>query len=72
VVTPARLGVVTFALRGEDEALHQARAAELARQGFATVTPTHLRGRSVLRLCLINPLTTREDVVETLERLAKG
>jgi glutamate/tyrosine decarboxylase-like PLP-dependent enzyme len=72
VVTPARLGVVTFVLRGGDEALHQARSAELARQGFATATPTHLRGRSVLRLCLINPLTTHEDVVETLERLAKG
>ncbi|MDI5967626.1 aminotransferase class I/II-fold pyridoxal phosphate-dependent enzyme [Streptomyces sp. SL13] len=72
VVTPAQLGVVTFALRGADEATHEARSAALSRSGYAVVTPTKLKGRSVLRLCLINPLTTEADIIGTLDRLARG
>jgi hypothetical protein len=34
------------------------------------VTSTTLRGRSVLRLCTINPRTTESDIEETIERLA--
>ena len=71
VVTPAQLGIVTFALRGADEAVHQERAARLSRSGYATVTPTKLKGRSVLRMCIINPLTTEADIFGTLERLAR-
>jgi glutamate/tyrosine decarboxylase-like PLP-dependent enzyme len=69
LVTPAQCGIVTFALRGADAAEHQARAAALAADGRAAVTTTTLRGRSVLRLCLINPLTTCEDVDSTLRAL---
>ena len=68
VVTPAQLGIVTFARReqGHD---HQALAAGMAREGYATLTSTRLRGRSVLRLCTINPRTTTADIGATLERL---
>ena len=68
VVTPAQLGIVTFARReqGHD---HQALAASMAREGYATLTSTRLRGRSVLRLCTINPRTTTTDIETTLERL---
>ncbi len=70
VVTPAQLGVVTFALRGANASDHAARAAALAADGFAAVSSTTLAGRSVLRLCTINPRTTEDDISETLGRLA--
>ena len=71
VVTPAQLGIVTFALRGADHAQHTARADRLGREGHAAVTTTRLHGRSVLRLCTINPRTTEDDIATTLERLAR-
>jgi aromatic-L-amino-acid/L-tryptophan decarboxylase len=70
VVTPAQLGIVTFALRGADAAEHAARSEALARDGYAAVTATSLRGRSVLRICTINPRTTERDIDTTLDRLA--
>jgi aromatic-L-amino-acid decarboxylase len=70
LVTPAQLGIVTFALHGAAEPEHGRRAAALAADGYAAVTSTTLRGRSVLRLCTINPLTTESEIAETLERLA--
>jgi glutamate/tyrosine decarboxylase-like PLP-dependent enzyme len=71
VVTPAQLGIVTFALAGAEEATHREAAARLAEDGYAAVTATTLKGRSVLRLCTINPRTTEEDLRGTLERLAR-
>ena len=70
VVTAAQLGIVTFARSGWTEEDHKARVAELAASGYAVVTSTVLQGRSVLRLCTINPLTTEDDIEQTLERLA--
>ena len=70
VVTPAQLGIVTFAHRDWSDEEHSARTAELAASGYATVTSTVLRGRRALRLCTINPLTTESDIELTLRRLA--
>ena len=70
IVTPAQLGIVTFALRGADAAAHAERAKVLSDSGYAAVTSTTLQGRSVLRLCTINPLTTETDLEETIRRLA--
>jgi aromatic-L-amino-acid/L-tryptophan decarboxylase len=70
LVTPAQLGIVTFARPGATAADHAARAAALAHDGYAAVTSTVLGGRSVLRLCTINPRTTEHDIASTLERLA--
>ena len=72
IVTPAQLGIVTFALRGAGAAEHAARAKTLSDSGYAVVTSTDLKGRSVLRLCTINPLTTEDDLEETIARLARG
>jgi len=69
VVTPAQLGIVTFALRGGDYAEQRARADALAEEGFAALTTTRLHGRPALRLCTINPRTSPQDVAATLERL---
>jgi aromatic-L-amino-acid decarboxylase len=70
LVTPAQLGIVTFAGAGWSAEEHATRAAALAAGGFAAVTSTVVRGRSALRLCTINPRTTEDDVAQTLARLA--
>jgi aromatic-L-amino-acid/L-tryptophan decarboxylase len=69
LVTPAQLGVVTFVGAGLDAAEHIARATALAASGYAAVSTTELHGRTVLRLCTINPLTTEDDLAGTLDRL---
>lgn len=75
VVTPAQLGIVTFRYRrpglasaGMDD-LQRRITAALAEDGFAMLSTTVLEGRTVLRLCTINPRTTEEDVRETVRRL---
>ena len=70
VVTPAQLGVVTFARVGAADSAHVASAAAITESGYAAVSTTTLRGRAVLRLCTINPRTTEGDIEETLARLA--
>lgn len=72
IVTPATLAIVTFALRGGDAAGHEAAVKRLSAEGFATFSTTSLRGRSVLRLCTLNPLTTPDDLRGTIERIAAG
>ena len=72
VVTPAELGIVCFALRGADGAEHERRARAVSEEGFACLTTTTLGGRSVLRLCTINPLTMPEDIRGTLDRLERA
>lgn len=70
VVTPAQLGVVTWAAPGASSEQHRAAAAALTNDGYASVTTTTVRGTSVLRLCTLNPRTTEDDIRGTLSRLA--
>ncbi len=76
VVTSATLGIVTFryAPRGVAAEVADSVTAELAAaalaDGFTMVSSTSLRGRVALRICSINPRTTREDLSATIERLA--
>ena len=70
VVTPAQLAIVTFARPDWSPEDHAAAAATMAAGGYAAVTSTVLRGRSALRLCTINPLTTESEIEQTLRRLA--
>ena len=72
VVTPARLGIVTFRLAGRAgtaDARSAALVAALMADGFAVITSTQVHGRIALRLCTDNPRTTPEDVEATLNRL---
>jgi glutamate/tyrosine decarboxylase-like PLP-dependent enzyme len=69
IVTPAQLGIVTFALHGASHADHVARATAIGVDGYAALTTTLLHERSVLRLCTINPLTTEADLAGTIERI---
>ncbi|HVF59379.1 MAG TPA: aminotransferase class I/II-fold pyridoxal phosphate-dependent enzyme [Thermoanaerobaculia bacterium] len=76
VVAPASLGVVCFrwAPPGLPEAaLERANRGVsdgLLADGTAFASSTRLGGRTVLRLCTINPRTTEEDLAWTLERMA--
>ena len=79
IVTPAQLGIVTFRHRpdgidgAEADVLQRRIAAGLAADGYALLSTTELRGRTVLRLCTINPRTTDEEMrqaVRTLDRVA--
>ena len=72
LVTPAQIGVVTFAKRGCRSGEHKRMVTRLSESGFATLSTTELAGRNVLRLCTINPLTTESDLAETLKRLAES
>ena len=77
VATPASLGIVTFrhlpAGAPVDDAVldaHQRRLTQrLTDDGYALLSTTELHGRTVLRLCPINPRTTAADVDATLARL---
>ncbi|MGH8979403.1 MAG: pyridoxal phosphate-dependent decarboxylase family protein [Acidimicrobiales bacterium] len=84
VVTPAQLAIVTFERAGgrtevrsgtQKGAGHEDPAtavARVARDGVAALSSTTLRGRSVFRLCTINPRTTHADIEATIELLAGG
>jgi aromatic-L-amino-acid/L-tryptophan decarboxylase len=68
IVTPAQLGIVCFAREGGDES----RISEaMVREGYAAPSTTVLRGRTLLRLCTINPRTTFEEIEATIERMER-
>ena len=75
VVTSAQMGVVTF--RYSPQAAEPARWHWLNRElvgamvadGYAMISSTTLRGKTVLRMCTINPRTTEADIRGTFARL---
>jgi len=70
LVTPAQLGVVTFAGLGVSPEGHSRATAALTANGFAAVTCTQLHGRTVVRLCTINPRTSTTDISQTVSDIA--
>lgn len=76
VVTPAQLAIVSFRyappdlLAGRAELVNQRLVGAMLADGYAVLTSTVLRGRTVLRLCTINPRTTEAEIAETVRRLA--
>jgi glutamate/tyrosine decarboxylase-like PLP-dependent enzyme len=71
VASPAQMAVVCFRYVRGDDACHAALVEAMLEDGFALCTSTTLRGRTVLRMCTINPRTTEEDVLRTLERIGE-
>jgi glutamate/tyrosine decarboxylase-like PLP-dependent enzyme len=69
LVTPARLGIVTFRARRSDDLNARLPAVALA-DGFAYLSSHRVNGATALRLCTTNPRATRADVDHTLDRLA--
>ena len=75
VTSPPQLGILTFGYEPEGvpadalDAVNAAVSRTVFESGFAVVLTTRLAGRTVLRLCTSNPNTTREHILETIERL---
>jgi glutamate/tyrosine decarboxylase-like PLP-dependent enzyme len=76
VITPARLGVVTFRARhpgaspAQLDALNARLPAATLADGFAYLSGHRVNGATVLRLCTINPRTSHADIDRTIDRLA--
>jgi glutamate/tyrosine decarboxylase-like PLP-dependent enzyme len=70
ILSPAQMATVCFRFGKSDEA--QTQLVDLMmKDGYALLTSTELRGVASLRLCTINPRTTEEDIVGTIDRLDK-
>lgn len=70
LVAGPSLSVVLFARRGWEDADYVAWSQWARRTGLCLVTPTSHAGRTVLRLCFVNPTTTRHDVDVVLGSVA--
>ena len=51
------------------DAFNAALARRIVRDGYLMLSTTQLRGRTVLRLCAINPRTTDEEIERVVERI---
>jgi glutamate/tyrosine decarboxylase-like PLP-dependent enzyme len=69
IVTPAQMAVICFRHRRSGDEAHASLVDAMLKDGFALATSTVLRGRTVLRMCTINPRTTDSDIELTLEKL---
>src|ERR1043166_1623733 len=70
ILSPAQMATVCFRY-GKSDDLQTRLVDVMMRDGFALLTSTTLRGVASLRLCTINPRTTEQDIVGTIERLDK-
>ena len=73
ILSPAQFGIVNFRYVPDTElseqsmdALQSKIAEEVTNSGYALIFTTELKGKKVLRLCMINPRTTAEDVQSTI------
>jgi glutamate/tyrosine decarboxylase-like PLP-dependent enzyme len=72
IVTPAQMGILTFRClpeSGDIDHFNAALARRIEQDGFLMLSTTLLRGRTVLRLCTINPRTTNEEIAAVVERI---
>jgi aromatic-L-amino-acid decarboxylase len=76
VVTPAQLSIITFRCapagldQGQVDQLNRDLVADMIADGTAMISSTELRGRTVLRMCTMNPRATDADIEKTIDRLA--
>jgi glutamate/tyrosine decarboxylase-like PLP-dependent enzyme len=64
------LSVVLFRRRGWDAATYQAWSDDQLRTEQSFVTPSAWQGETVLRWCIVNPLTTVDDLAAIVDSLA--
>jgi glutamate/tyrosine decarboxylase-like PLP-dependent enzyme len=69
VVSPAALAVICFRRTGHSDEQTDEMVRRTVQDGYAAPSTTVLEGRSVARLCTINPRTTNEDIERTIERM---
>jgi glutamate/tyrosine decarboxylase-like PLP-dependent enzyme len=70
LILEPELSIVLFRRRGWTAADYQSWSDEQLRRGEAFVTPTTWRGETVLRWCIVNPETTRDDLADIVDTLA--
>jgi aromatic-L-amino-acid decarboxylase len=70
ILSPAEMAIVAFRF-GNDDAVQTKLVELMLSDGFAFLTSTTLKGVTALRLCTINPRTTEDDIVQTIDRLEK-
>ena len=72
IVTPAQMAIVTFRYKPTDgderlaNSVTDELSGALAANSFAFASTTKLLGRTVMRLCTINPRTTPSDLRQTI------
>jgi aromatic-L-amino-acid decarboxylase len=71
VVAPASLAIVCFRRTGAGDEQTDAMVRATVADGYAAPSTTILDGRSVARLCTLNPRTTKRDIEATIERLER-
>ena len=69
IVSPAQMAIICFRHRQSGDAAHASFVDAMLKDGFALATSTVLQGRTVLRMCTINPRTTESDIELTLQKL---
>jgi aromatic-L-amino-acid decarboxylase len=68
ILSPAQMATVCFRFGKSDNVQTKLVDATMD-DGYALLTSTTLRGAVALRLCTINPRTTDDDVIGTIDRL---
>lgn len=77
IITGAQMGVLNFRFVPQDfpadqlDTLQQNMVNAIVKSGYAMVATTTLKGQKVIRLILINPRTTEDEIFETIARLAR-
>jgi L-2,4-diaminobutyrate decarboxylase len=70
LVMPPELSVVLFRRVGWSAEQYQQWSDRLLDEGTAFVVPTAWQGETVLRICVVNPLTTVDDIAAIIDSLA--
>lgn len=70
LVVEPELSVLVFRRVGWSAADHRAWSDEQLAAGRSFVVPTSWRGETVLRICVVNPLTTVDDLTELFQSMA--
>ena len=77
IITPAQMAIVTFRYRpanGDDALANRVThdlVGRLLDDGYAFASGTHLREKTVMRLCANNPRTTPEDLQITINLMGR-
>ena len=69
LVCEPELSVVALRRTGWDQADYREWSAGLLRRGEAFVVPSSHEGRPMLRMCIVNPRTTADDLAAVLDSL---
>lgn len=69
LVIEPELSIVAFRRRGWGDARYQAWSEQLLRDGVGLVVPSSHEGAPMLRICVVNPRTTLDDIRTILDSL---